>query len=104
MYIKKGGVEEMGQRASVIKENVQLLATKYPEVKDNYNLLIVKYWEHFEGIKSINEVILCTPSESITRAFRSLVRSGHIQISTKTKQQRMQERRNFIQHYHKEKI
>lgn len=94
----------MGQRASVIKENIELLATEHPEVKDNYNLLIVKYWEHFEGIKSINEVTLCTPSESITRAFRSLVRSGKIQLSKKTKQQRMQERREYIQHYHKEKI
>lgn len=94
----------MGQRASIIKENIQLLAKKHPEVKDNYNLLIVKYWEHFEGIKSMNEVTMGTPSESITRAFRSLVRSGHIEVSKQTKQIRMQERREYIKHYHKEKI
>ena len=94
----------MAQRASAIKNNVQLLTEKHPEVKDNYNLLIVKYWEHFEGIKNMKEVTMGTPSESITRAFRSLVRSGHIQISKQTKQQRLQERRHYIKHYHKEKI
>lgn len=94
----------MAQRASIIKENIQTLAKKVPEVKDNYNLLIVKYWEHFEGIKSMNEVVMGTPSESITRAFRSLVRSGQIEISNETKQQRSVERRAYIKHYHKEKI
>ena len=94
----------MGQRASVIKENIQQLAEKHPEVKESYNLLIVKYWENFEGIKNLNEAARGTSSESITRAFRSLVRSGHIKVNSEMKKLRMQERREYIKHYHKERV
>lgn len=94
----------MGQRAVTIKHNIQLLTERYPEVKDNYNLLIVKYWEKFEGMVDINQVESFTSSESITRAFRSLVRSGHIAVSEKTRKIRNQEEKEYIKHYHKEKI
>lgn len=87
-----------------VKHNIKLLVEKHPEVKDNYNLLSILYWEKFEGAKIIKDIEMCTPSESITRAFRSLVRSGHIELSEETRKNRRYEEKEFIKHYHKEKI
>jgi len=88
-------------KTSVIKENVKLLADKEPEVKDNYNLLTVRYWEKFEMAVHMKDIASCTPAESITRAFRSLVNSGEIQLKEEIKKIRRREEKKFQEEYAK---
>ena len=87
-----------------MKYNVKLLTETKPYVKENYNSLITKYWEVFDGIFTWEDAQYGTSAESISRAFRSLVRSGDIVVSEKTKIIRGQEQSDYRRHYAKESI
>lgn len=92
----------MASKKITVKTNIKLLVEKEPEVKDNYNLLITRYWEKFEQAHSLQDVFYCTSAESISRAFRSLVRTGEIELSKGTKKVRKREEQDFRQHYGQE--
>lgn len=92
----------MSKKIEIVKHNVKILSEKQPEVKDCYNLLIIKYWNQFELALELEDAKRCTPAETITRAFRSLVKSGDIQIGDITKEKRKEKRKEFHNHFVKE--
>ena len=94
----------MKLKTQTIKDNIKLLSESQPEVRDNYNLLVLRYWQKFEGVENLLDIVDRTPSESITRAFRSLVRGGHIKVSTETRLIRRRQQKAFIKEYEKEKV
>lgn len=83
------------QKALTIKQNVKILAEKHPEVKTNYNLLIIRYWMKYDHAKTIFDITFCTSSESISRAFRDLVKSGDIELPKNIKELRRKEEKDF---------
>lgn len=87
------------KKPAIIKHNLRLLAKSEPEVKDNYNLLVVRYWMKFELASVLEDVVDCTPAESITRAFRSLVHAGEIELTEEIKKIRRREEQLFEETY-----
>jgi hypothetical protein len=85
-----------------VRNNVKLLAEREPEVKDNYNLLLTRYWEKFESANQVKEIVECTSAESITRAFRALVKSGDIVLKEEIKKIRQREQKQFQKEYGKQ--
>lgn len=86
-------------KAAIIKHNIKLLADAEPDVKDNYNLLTKRYWQKYDLANDIEDIVNCTPSESITRAFRSLVKSGDITLKEEIKKIRKREEKEFQKEY-----
>lgn len=78
-----------------IKKNVHELVKMFPHLADNYNSLVGYYWVMFDHVKTAEDYGTATPAESITRNFRRLVASGHVQISTKSKQARAEKTKEF---------
>lgn len=87
------------KKSSLVKHNVKLLAEKEPEVKDNYNLLALRYWQKFEFATQLKDISSCTPAESITRAFRSLVNTGEIELKEEIKKIRKREEKEYQKEY-----
>jgi hypothetical protein len=73
---------------SNISKNILELVKVFPEVKTNYNALIMYYWTMFDNATTISTITNCTPTESITRAFRKLVEFGLIHVPEVTKAKR----------------
>jgi len=69
--------EKMGK----IEKNVLTLYRMFPDIQRSYNSLVYYYWVFFDRAESIEDIEECTPSESITRAFRSLRTKGKIKLS-----------------------
>jgi len=95
-------VEVMSKKIEAVKHNVKILTQNTPEVKDCYNLLIIKYWNQFECALQLEDAKHCTPAETITRAFRSLVKSGDVEVGDVTKGKRKEKRQEFYNHFIKE--
>lgn len=89
----------MTKSIDVIKHNVKILSENNPEVKECYNLLLLTYWERFELAESLNDLKRCTPAESITRAFRSLVKKGEIVLPEEIKRMRKEKRKEYHNYY-----
>lgn len=87
------------KKPAIIKHNIKLLTKSEPEVKDNYNLLVARYWEKFEFANGLQDIQLCTPAESITRAFRSLVNEGEIELKEEIKKIRRREEKEYQEVY-----
>ncbi|QST02328.1 hypothetical protein IMZ31_23030 (plasmid) [Pontibacillus sp. ALD_SL1] len=93
----------MGRKMDTVKHNIKLLVKKFPDSKNNYNMLIVLYWQHFDGYQHISDIAHTTPSESITRAFRELVRKGEIAVNQQTLKIRRNNERKYRLRYQKER-
>lgn len=89
----------MSRKIDIVKHNVKILVEKNPEVKDCYNLLIIKYWEIYELAQNLEDAKHCTPAETITRAFRSLLKTGEISVGQVTKEIRRNKRNEFYNYY-----
>ncbi|RYI30478.1 hypothetical protein EVU96_08680 [Bacillus infantis] len=83
------------QRQHKVKE----LINQFPFLTDNTNQLVTYYWSYIEGAASFNDVSNCSSAESITRAFRRLVKSGEVTVSEETKQKRQQYQQEFREEY-----
>jgi len=100
--IEKGEVRGLSKSIEKVTHNVKILAESEPEVKDCYNLLITRYWSKFELAQTLRDSLYCTPAETITRSFRSLVKTGEIEIGEITRARRKEKRQEFHKHYAKE--
>jgi len=83
--------EKMGK----IEKNVLTLYKMFPEIQRRYNSLVYYYWVFFDGAEALDDIEKCTPSESITRAFRSLKTKGKIQLSPDVERSRRKEERDY---------
>lgn len=83
------------QRQQKVKE----LITWFPFLTENTNLLVTYYWSHVEGATDFDDVSTCSSAESITRAFRRLVKAGEITVSEETKMKRQQYQQEFREEY-----
>lgn len=83
--------EKMGK----IEKNVLTLYRMFPDIQRSYNSLVYYYWVFFDGAESIEDIEECTPSESITRAFRSLKAKGKIKLSPDVERSRRKEERDY---------
>lgn len=89
----------MPSKNETVQQNVKMLTELDPKVVVNYNRLILKYWEEFDGLNGTRQVEECTSSESITRAFRKMVRNGEIHVPEDIKKLRRKQREEFKQDY-----
>lgn len=83
--------EKMGK----IEKNVLTLYRMFPDIQRSYNSLVYYYWVFFDRAESIEDIEECTPSESITRAFRSLKTKGKIKISPDVERSRRKKERDY---------
>lgn len=83
------------QRQQKVKE----LITWFPFLTENTNLLVTYYWSHIEGAADFDDVSACSSAESITRAFRRLVKAGEVTVSEETKLMRQQYQQEFREEY-----
>lgn len=94
----------MAKKEENIKAKIKILSEKDPMVKENYNLLVIKFWATYEGVEEMLDVVNATPAESITRAFRDLVKKGEIKLSKKRQRSRKLEEKRFRKTYEVHKI
>ncbi|PGK52522.1 hypothetical protein CN918_32575 [Priestia megaterium] len=92
----------MSKNIEKVAHNVKILVESEPEVKDCYNLLVTRYWAKFELAVTLRDSLYCTPAETITRSFRSLVKTGEIELGEVTRARRREKRKEFHKHFAKE--
>jgi hypothetical protein len=83
------------QRQQKVKE----LITWFPFLTENTNQLVTYYWSYIEGAADFEDVLNCSSAESITRAFRRLVKAGEVTVSEETKLKRQQYQHEFREEY-----
>lgn len=86
-------------RSRVRQQKVKELVTQFPFLTENTNQLVTYYWSHIEGAKDFTDVLMCSSSEAITRAFRRLVKSGEIVLSEEERERRQEHQESFREDY-----
>lgn len=66
----------MLQSLKNIEQRVGLVLAKYPDARNDDKLLIKLYWEEFDKVKSLNDIVDATPPETIMRVRRKLNEKG----------------------------
>lgn len=85
-----------------IRDNVIDLVRQHPSAITDYRKLLQYYWYYVDGLKvfiPLDVLEKLTQPESISRAYRKLVEEGVIIVDEKTKAARVNQERQFRQHY-----
>ncbi|ABY46847.1 GIY-YIG nuclease family protein [Bacillus mycoides] len=63
------------------KAKVEYILQNYPATRINDRLLVTTYWRHFDNIKSVDDCVNATSSETITRIKRKLNENGKYMVT-----------------------
>ncbi|MFA1509897.1 hypothetical protein ACDN41_11775 [Priestia aryabhattai] len=58
------------------KDKVEYILANYPESRNSDRLLVKLFWQHMDGIHTIDEILNATPSASIERVRREFTSDG----------------------------
>jgi hypothetical protein len=89
----------MSDNQQTIETKVGLLVQLDPTLCESSNKLLSAYWRVIDHISNVDDICNATPSESITRAFRSLRAKGVITMPADILAIRQARREEFRQFY-----
>ncbi|QWI73283.1 nucleotide excision repair endonuclease (plasmid) [Bacillus mycoides] len=77
----------MKEHTKTIKSKVEYILRKYPATRINDKLLVSMYWKHFDSISTIDDCVMATSSETITRHKRKLNEQGKYTVTLREREQ-----------------